>query len=171
MKMKRIAVFLLLLLSLSLTACGEKAPTLKEQPKPQVQETAEDKVKVTLYFGNEQADGLVSEVREIDKPGDMVVALISELTKPGKHAAVLPEGTELVYYQKEGDTIILNFNKAFANLQGSTGEFIAINAVVNTITELPEFNKVMLQVDRQPLSTGHAIYDKPLTRDESMIKK
>lgn len=173
--MKRITLLLIFILSLVLAGCSEKSPVPQEQSKPQaLTETPapdKEKVKVTLYFASEQADALVPVVRDIDKPGDMVVALITELGKPGKNAPVLPQGTELVYYQKEGDTITLNFNEAFGNLQGSTGEFITVNSVVNTITELPEFKKVKLIVEGKPLSTGHAVYDQPLDRNESVIKK
>ncbi|SHE48334.1 GerMN domain-containing protein [Desulforamulus putei] len=173
--MKRAVLFLILILSLAFTGCTGSVLKEQEQPKSQaetqVQTPAREKVKVTLYFANEKADALVPVVREIDKPNDMVVALIQELNKPGNYAPVLPEGTELVFYKTEGDTLVLNFNQAFGNLQGSTGEFIAINSLVNTLTELPQYKSVKLLVDRKPLTTGHAIYDKPIPRNESIIQK
>lgn len=172
--MKKFVFLLVLLLSLTLVGCGSnKGNQQPEKPVvPAPTEPAQaEKVKVTLYFSNEQADALVPVEREIDKPGDMVVALINELSNPEKHVPVLPAGTELIYYQKEGKTITLNFNQALANMQGTTGEFIAINSLVNTITELPEFNQVVLLVDKKPLTTGHAIYDKPLQRNDAVISK
>ena len=173
--MKRIALLIILILSLALTGCTGNTPKEQEQPKnqgeTQVQTPAPEKVKVILYFANEKADALVPVEREIDKPNDMVGALIQELNNHDKYAPVLPEGTELVFYKTEGDTLVLNFNQAFANLQGSTGEFIAINSLVNTLTELPQYKSVKLLVDRKPLTTGHAIYDKPIPRNESVIQK
>lgn len=169
--MKKIAFLILLMISLIFTGCaGDNAP--KEQPpKAQSEAPAAEKIKVTLYFANENADALVPQEREIEKPKDLVQALIEELKKPGKLAPVLPEGTELLSHQVNGDILILNFNQAFANLQGSTGEFITVNSIVNTMTELPEYKSVQLQVEGKPLETGHAIYDQPLPRNESVIKK
>ncbi|MDO7786366.1 GerMN domain-containing protein [Desulforamulus aquiferis] len=161
----------MMILSLIVVGCGNSKTDQEAAPVLVEQEPSPERVKVVLYFANEQADALVPVEREIDKPNDMVVALVNELAKPDKLNPVIPEGTELIYYQKDGDTITLNFNQALANMQGSTGEFIAVNAIVNTITQLPEFNKVQLLVERSPLTTGHAVYDKPLVRDESTINK
>ncbi|CCO08001.1 GerMN domain-containing protein [Desulforamulus hydrothermalis] len=171
--MKKAVLFLIMVLALALSGCtGNTAPTPPKQPAAtEVPAATPEKVKVTLYFANEKADALVPVVREIDQPNDMVVALVEELKKPGRYAPVLPEGSELIYYKSEGDTLVLNFNRAFGNLQGSTGEFIAVNSLVNTLTELPQYKQVKLLVERQPLATGHAIYDKPIPRNESVIQK
>lgn len=173
--MKKIALLLIMVMTLALTGCAGNAPKEQQQPKnqteTQVRTPAPEKVKVTLYFANEKADALVPVEREIDKPSDMVVGLIEELKQPDKYAPVLPEGTELVFYKTEGDVLVLNFNQAFANMQGTTGEAITINSLVNTLTELPQYKSVKLLVDRNPLTTGHAIYDKPLQRNESVIQK
>lgn len=165
--MKKIAFFLMIILSLIFTGC---AGNTKEQ-QPQNQVPAKEKVKITLYFANENADALVPVEREIDKPSDMVIALVNELKKPEKYAAVLPQGTELIDYKVEDEILVLNFNQAFVNLQGSTGEFITVNSLVNTLTELPQYKGVKLLVEQKPLETGHAIYDQPLPRNESMIQK
>lgn len=173
--MKKIAILLLVLMTVVLAGCaGDKAPQQQEpktQAEAQAQQPAVEKVKVTLYFANQNADGLVPVVREIDKPNDMVTALVGELKKPNKNAPVLPEGSDLIYYKTEGETLVLNFNQAFANLQGSTGEFISINSLVNTMTELPQYKNVKLLVEGKTLETGHAIYDKPIARNEGIIKK
>jgi len=173
--MKKIALLMVVIMALVFSGCSDKATKQQESPKSQIQteiqKPAAEKVKVTLYFANDKADALVPEVRQIDKPNDMIVALINELKNPGKYAPVLPKDTELIFYQKEGDTIVLNFNKAFANLQGTAGELMAVNSVANTITEQTPFKKVKLLVERQPLTTGHAVYDKPIPRNESIIKK
>ncbi|WP_238472929.1 hypothetical protein [Desulforamulus profundi] len=58
--MKRIALLIILILSLALTGCTGNIPKEQEQPKnqgeTQVQTPAPEKVKVTLYFANEKAD-------------------------------------------------------------------------------------------------------------------
>lgn len=169
--MKKIAFLLLLMISLVFTGCTGDNAGKEQPPKTQSEAPAAEKVKVTLYFANENADALVPKEREIEKPKDMVRALIDELKKPDKSAPVLPEGTELLSHQVKGDNLILNFNQSFANLQGSTGEMIAVNSIVNTMTELPEYKSVQLQVEGKPLETGHAIYDQPLPRNESVIQK
>ncbi len=171
--MKRIAILLILLMMVVLSGCaGDKTPQRQEPKTPtQEQQTAAEKVKVTLYFANQNADGLMPVERQIDKPNDMVTALVSELKKPDKNTPVLPEGSELIYYKTEGDTLVLNFNQAFANLQGSTGEFITINSLANTFTELPQYKNVKLMVEGKTLETGHAIYDKPIPRNEGIIKE
>lgn len=172
--MKKLAILLIVLMTVVLGGCsGDKTTDQDQKPKTetQAQQPAGEKVKVTLYFANQNADGLVPVVREIDKPDDMVKALVEELKKPEQHAPVLPEGTELLDYKTEGETLVLNFNQAFANLQGSTGEFITVNSLVNTMTELPQYKSVKLLVEGKTLETGHAIYDKPIPRNEGIIKK
>lgn len=167
--MRKIAFLVMLMMALIFSGCADKQ---SPQEQPKAQEPQPDKVKVVLYFANENADALIPVEREIEKPKDMVAALINELKNPpNKVAPVLPEGTELQSQEAQGDTLVLNFNQAFANLQGSTGEFITINSVVNTLTELPEYKAVKFLVEDQPLETGHAIYDQPVPRNESVIQK
>ncbi|ABO51240.1 conserved hypothetical protein [Desulforamulus reducens MI-1] len=165
--MKKYALLFIIILSFLFTGCNGNVNTKEQQPKAAAKET----VKATLYFANEQADALLPVEREISKSSDMVVSLVNELNNPGKYAPILPNGTKLIDYKTQGDTLTLNFNKDFANLQGTTGETLAINALVNTLTELPQYKKVRLLVEGKPLETGHAIYDQPLERNESIIQK
>ena len=83
-------------------------------------------------------------------------------------------GTRVHSVKVEGDTARVDFNKAFAEKgQGSYGEYMMVNAVVCTLTEIPEIRKVKFLVDGKDIDTisGHMDLTEPLTRNPDVLEK
>ncbi|KAB2952748.1 GerMN domain-containing protein [Heliorestis acidaminivorans] len=154
-----------------LAGCTGGNQTESNRNQQEVQEPLpEEAVQVTLYFANQEAEYLNRVEREIAKQDDIILALFEELKNPGEYGSVLPVEAELLNYSEDGNVLILNFNEAFANLGGSASEFLAINAIVNTYTELPEYEAVSFYVNEEFLETGHNAYDQPVPRNENAIQ-
>ena len=87
---------------------------------------------------------------------------------------LFPSGTKIRSVTVKGDTARVDFNQAFAAKgQGSYGEYMMVNAVVCTLTEIPEIKKVKFLVDGKDIDTisGHMDLTEPLTRNPDVLKK
>ncbi|NLD48704.1 MAG: GerMN domain-containing protein, partial [Clostridiaceae bacterium] len=111
---------------------------------------------LTLYFSDQQAEYLVPEVRNVQlKDGettDKVISAIIEELKKGpvtdELGAVIPEGTRLLSAKVKDGICTLDFSKDFVdNNMGSAGEMMTLYSIVNSMTELPEVNKVQFLIE------------------------
>ncbi|QGG49045.1 GerMN domain-containing protein [Heliorestis convoluta] len=165
------ALFLVLSMIFFVGCTGNSTDNGSNQSQEPVQEQlSEEAIQVVLYFADQEAEYLNRVEREIEEQEDLIRALFEELKKPGEYGAVLPTDAELIDYTIEGKILSLNFNEGFANLGGSASEFLAINAIVNTFTELPDYDAVSFYVENEMLETGHNAYDQPVTRNENAIQ-
>lgn len=166
-------------------------PTSKAQDitsKPDDQKAA-DKIKtassiqpqlisITLYFSDDQAEYLIPETRHVEKSDSIAKTALEELIKGPKesdlHATVPPE-TSVLGVDIEKDTAYANFSKELVDKHwgGSTGELMTITSIVNTLTEFENIKKVQILVEGKVVETiaGHLDVSRPLTRDETVIKK
>lgn len=116
---------------------------------------------VTIYYGNENADGLLTtevQVKEID-----MHILVDQLIAHG----VLAEDVKIQGLAVNGSTLYMDFNSAFAiqvSSLGTSGEYILIGSVVNTFLDAFGADSVYFTVDNEILESGHNIYDFELTR-------
>lgn len=139
---------------------SEAAPEISETPEPVPME-------MTVYFGNEECDGLDSKTVTVMKMDADVI--VDELVK----AQVMKENVrvnEMVQKTKKNKTILyLDFNQAFQKQlesYGSAGEQIFMGAVVNTFLDAQSADSVKITVQGKTPETGHEIYDQPLERYE-----
>ena len=80
-------------------------------------------------------------------------------------AGVLPENIVFNSISKNGDTLTVDFGAEFQNFinsQGSTGEYLIIGSIVNTLISLNEVKYVQITVDEAVLESGHMVYDFPM---------
>ncbi len=87
---------------------------------------------------------------------------------------LFPPGTKVKGVTVKNGIAYADFNQAFAKKgQGSYSELMMVNAIVATLTELPEVKKVQIMVEGQKITTlnGHLDLEDPLTRNESFLKK
>lgn len=87
---------------------------------------------------------------------------------------LFPSGTKIHSVKVEGDTARVDFNRSFAEKgQGSYNEYMMVNAVVCTLTEIPEIKKVKFLVDGKDIDTisGHMDLTEPLRRNPDALKK
>ncbi len=86
---------------------------------------------------------------------------------------VIPLGTKLNDISVENNTAVVDFSKEFVENHpgGSLGEYNTIYSIVNSITEIEGIEQVIFLIDGKEQETykGHAQFDLPIGRDESMI--
>jgi len=147
----------------------------REAPPPEVQRVSEETRSVSLFFVNEEADGLRTEMREVPAEGgieDQVKTVVTELVKGPEDddlVTTFPDGTALlqVFWVEETQTVHLDFNRALVtNHQGgSTAEYYTISTVLKTVgNNFPQIRLVQFLIDGYPVETiaGHYAVDEPL---------
>jgi spore germination protein GerM len=150
-------------------------PRMRVKAPAEVQKVPEETRSVTIFFGNKQADGFVSETREVPVAQtfeDQVQAVLCELIK-GAHDSdkinAIPAGTELirVFWVEDSQTLFLDFNTAFTanHPGGSTGEYFTIGMILKTISaNFPQVARVQFLIDGNTVESiaGHYAVDKPI---------
>ncbi|MGN0142337.1 MAG: GerMN domain-containing protein, partial [Roseburia sp.] len=108
---------------------------------------------LTLYFSNENGDGLVEEVREeVYYSSNMSLdKLVMEQLLDGPQIegakAVIPKGTRIVNVSVVDGVCYVNLDDNFRNQDYGVSESVVIYAIVNSLTELPSINKVQISVN------------------------
>lgn len=133
---------------------------------------------ITLYFSDDQAEYLIPETRHVEISDSIAKTALEELVKgpkeSGLHATVPPE-TVVLSVDIEDNLAYANFSKELVDKHwgGSTGELMTITSIVNTLTEFKNIKKVQIMVEGKVVETiaGHLDVSRPLTRDETVIKK
>lgn len=153
----RFLATLSLALVLSVSACAP--PTSPEV----VQAT------VTLYFSDGQAQHVIPEQRTVDlggmsQPEAVIRALLSGAEDPFL-LRPLPEATALNSIEVRDGIATVDLSKA-VRVQGSAAESIAVRAIVYTLTELAEVDRVQILIDGRSDASigGHALLESPLDR-------
>ncbi len=175
--MKRLASYKALItwmIILVLGGCAPKAPAAQEpfvSPDPQ-----ENKVTLTLYFGNDNADGLVLEQRELVRKGESLESLvIQELIKgpQGSGKRTIPAEAKLRSVKVENGIAYVDFSKEMQSKHwgGTAGESMTVGSVVYTLTELPGIQKVQFLIEGKTEEAiwGHGITNEPIGRGNMPI--
>lgn len=129
--------------------------------------------KITLYFANDQGDGLVSEVQECHYNSNISMEklvmerlLAGPLSSEGK--ATIPAGTKLVGVSVLDGVCFVNMDNGFLNQDFDIEEGVVIYSIVNSLAELSNVNKVQLSVNgetnliyRESFSLG-TVYERNL---------
>ena len=141
-------------------------------------DAADKSVKLTLYFPNSDGTGVIATDRTVVvKNLETIKAMFKELeTPPTGLEKPLPKGTILLGATVGTDGVAtLNlspeFQKNFGG--GSTGEQMTMYSIVNSLTTLENVKSVQFLLDGKKLDgiLGNLDTSKPLTRNESLIKK
>lgn len=147
---------LMALFVMALAGCG----TAKDNvPAKEIE--SEHSAGYTIYYGNEMADGFLTETIALDalSPEQLIAALAEK--------GVFPKEGKVLSFTDDGETLTLDLSKeyeAFVAGYGTAGEAIAIGALVNTFLDAYQADSITLLVDGGAWSTGHADYDSPFGR-------
>ena len=110
-----------------------------------------ERVELKLYFANETGDGLTAETREVVHNVNtslekmIVEQLIAGPQKEGS-LAVLPKETKLLNVSLSDNICYVNFDSSFTSGE-SAAEYLPIYAIVDSLTELSNVNKVQITVN------------------------
>ena len=165
MKSKKIGILFFVILVMILIgwyfgiryAKNKEKETMVEEYTPQ-EEITEEQVRqtiVSVYFPSKETEELNPEARLIDikeimnNPYEKLVTLLIEGPKNDKNKKIIPENTKLNQNYLEGDCVVLDFSAEFLNYnkENEKEKSNLINALVNTLTELTEINKVKILID------------------------
>ena len=108
---------------------------------------------LTLYFSNENGDGLIKEVRQdvyyssnvsMEK---LIMEQLLEGTNINGAKSAIPTGTKLVTISVVDGVCYVSLDEAFRNQDYKVNEAIVIYSIVNSLSELPTISKVQISVN------------------------
>ena len=131
---------------------------------------------VKLYFPNEAGDGLQPvkvTVPVEDKYTQAAKELVAGTKEPGL-INIFPKGVTVRSVKVTGDLVTVDFSKELTHkfVGGSTGEQMLVSALVNTMTEFPEIERVLITVEGERIETiaGHLDTSEPFTRPTGLVQ-
>ncbi|GBG55562.1 germination protein [Sporomusaceae bacterium FL31] len=184
-----LSLVFLLLLTIFIAGCaGTPAPQTpvqnqgSEQANPQSQSNnlanPPGTMRITIYHATKDAQNLVPEIQVVpnsDHPAKTAIERLIAGTKQPDLVSVVPPGTKLRGVSIKEHVAYVDFNDKLIknNGGGSAGEVLLVAAIVNTLTEFPEVQKVQILVEGKKIDTisGHLDTSEPLSRSEKIIKK
>ena len=148
-----------------------KNPATNEPPKVVPSQT-----EIKLYFPNESGDGLQPvkvNVPAEDKYTQAAKELVAGTKEPGL-TNIFPKGVKVRSVTVTGDLATVDFSKELTHkfVGGSTGEQMLVSALVNTMTEFPEIERVLITVAGERIETiaGHLDTSEPFTRPTGLVQ-
>ncbi len=133
---------------------------------------------VSLFFVSREADGMLSETREIavregiEEQVKGVVAALAQGPSSDEMVSAIPEATQVlqVFWHEDTQTLFIDFTRALISDHpgGSTGEYYTISMLIRTIaSNFPQVRRLQILVDGYPVETiaGHYAVSKPLEID------
>lgn len=108
---------------------------------------------ITLYFSNLEGTALLQEIQEdihyssnisLEK---LVVEQLLKGPQENTGRAVIPDGTKLVNVSVVDGVCFVNLDEGFLNQNYEIAEPVVIYAIVNSLTELTNVNKVQISVN------------------------
>ena len=133
---------------------------------------------VTLFFADEEGEGLIHETREVaigQELGKQIEQIVGALVAGPQRGGVsaIPAGTQLLnaFFDAETATVYLDFTSELitGHPGGSSAEYYTIAAIVRTVSEnAPEVQAVQILVEGLQVGSigGHIDANRPfLVRD------
>lgn len=139
-----------------------------------------EKMTVTLYFGDDQAEYVVGEQRDIniqDGSDSLYKRVFLELMKGPETEGLqnsIPKGTELLSINVDNGICTVDLSSEFVDNSpgGTASERMTLWSVVNTLTGLKGIDKVQFLIEGEKRQVyTHAVFDELFERDESLISK
>jgi len=127
--------------------------TTEITPKEEMTEEQERQTIISLYYTNIETNTLIPEARVIDaknlleNPYKTLVEYLIENPKNDKLKSSIPEGTKVNNAEFSGEALTIDLSKEFIENQNEETISLAVNAIVNTLTELNEVNSVKFLID------------------------
>ena len=148
----------------------------KNPVAPENQKIVPTQTEIKLYFPNEAGDGLQPvkvNVPSDDKYTQAAKELVAGTKEPGL-INIFPKGVTVRSVKVTGNLVTVDFSKELTHkfVGGSTGEQMLVSALVNTMTEFPEIERVMITVEGERIETiaGHLDTSEPFTRPTGLVQ-
>lgn len=116
---------------------------------------------LTLYVGNENGDGLITETVTVEEltPEAILLALSDK--------NIVPKETKVLDFKDEGETLTLDLSHEYqehVSSYGTSGELVIVGGVVNTFLDARDADTITILVEGSAWDTGHADYSGALGR-------
>ena len=189
-KAKILLAVLMLAFTFLIAGCDGSAPAVNqpatntppksvEQPQAgTVPPNSERTMQLTVYHATKDAMYLVPETHKVpvnSHPARTAIELLLDGTKNAELVGVMPQGVKLKNVAVKDHIAYVDFDDKLIkkNIGGSTNEILLVGAIVNTLTEFPDIQKVQILVEGKKIETisGHLDLSEPLSRSEKIIKK
>ena len=148
----------------------------KNPVAPENQKIVSTQTETKLYFPNEAGDGLQPvkvNVPSDDKYTQAAKELVAGTKEPGL-INIFPKGVTVRSVKVTGNLVTVDFSKELTHkfVGGSTGEQMLVSALVNTMTEFPEIERVLITVEGERIETiaGHLDTSEPFTRPTGLVQ-
>lgn len=110
------------------------------------------KTNITLYFANKTGDQLVPEKESVHSSATtsvekLIVERLLEGPRNSDLLGTIPSGTKLINVSLADGICYVNLDDGFLNQNYKIKEEIVIYSIVDSLTELPEVNKVQISVN------------------------
>lgn len=132
---------------------------------------------LTVYYTNADRRYLIGLAVQVDPaaPESIPLQMLELLLEPPESSGLrsaLPTGTRLLSVSVENGLCRVELNSVFENRRfySQTGQVLSLMCIVNTLTALPQIDRVELIVNGSPLIRyGSITVSGPLVRDERCI--
>ncbi len=116
-----------------------------------VEDETLNNIDLTFYYGGEDGETLVSEIRSINAPPNVTLeeAIINELADMG----AIPSSTKVNSVSINGDICYLDLSDDFAEDVSGVKSDVVIYSVVNSIAALSNVDKVQILIDGEHVET------------------
>ena len=108
-----------------------------------------------------------------DKYTQAAKELVAGTKEPGL-INIFPKGVTVRSVKVTGNLVTVDFSKELTHkfVGGSTGEQMLVSALVNTMTEFPEIERVLITVEGECIETiaGHLDTSEPFTRPTGLVQ-
>ena len=156
---------------LLLSGCTAKQPNSIQpfiSPEPM-----ENTVKITLYFGDEDAIDIIPERRDVLRRNESLEVIVLRELIRGPNSPegrrTLPAETKLISVDVVDRIAYANFSRELVTRHpgGSTGERMTVMSIVYTLTELPGIERVqlLLEGEKKEAMFGHGTTIDPIGRE------
>lgn len=131
---------------------------------------------VTLYFTDKNGVNLYPETHKATMTDNSLEkTVVNELIRgpvSGGYVRTFPESVQLISVETTGGVCFVNFSASFMpkDNDDSFTQRTAVYSVVNSLTRLPDIEKVQILIDgKKPEKDEYQLFSIPLERDETMI--
>ena len=136
-----------------------------------------ERTKLVLYFANEEGDGLVQTTEAVAYNSNISMEklvtehIISGPLSNGLYPVTDP-GVGLMGVTTKDGICYVNLSKEFLVKQGKLTDEVVLYSFVNSLTELPNINKVQFMIDSETeISFGeHSYLNEPFERNLEIVE-
>ena len=136
-----------------------------------------ERTKLVLYFANEEGDGLVQTTEAVAYNSNISMEklvtehIISGPLSNGLYPVTDP-GVGLMGVTTKDGVCYVNLSKEFLVKQGKLTDEVVLYSFVNSLTELPNINKVQFMIDSETeISFGeHSYLNEPFERNLEIVE-